>query len=103
MAHPLLQFRDAIMASDGIIECGEIWTIDHGWRGYLRAGSKVMKMPPREMRKLGELFRDHPDTIDEVRTIGTAMIEAANAAKAKNATHVIPDGAAQFIHHRGTA
>lgn len=60
-------------------------------------------MQPRAMRKLGEKYVSAPEASDEVRDLGRTMIECANAAKAKNDKHVVPDGAAAFVPHRGQA
>lgn len=94
--HPLHEFGDHMMNSDGPLECGETWSADHGWRTYLRAGSKAIVMPPRAMRKLGEKYRDHPEATDDVRKLGTTMVECSNAAKNKNERHVIPADPALF-------
>lgn len=103
MTHPLLEFGEHMLASDGPIECGETWDTQHGWRAYMRAGTKAVMMAPRAMRKLGEKYRDHPDAPDEVRSLGKTMIECANAAKEKNSRCYIPDEAVAMIPHAGTA
>lgn len=103
MQHPLLEFGEHMMASNGDIECGETWSLEHGWRAYMRAGTKAIMMKPRAMWKLGKMYRDHPDAPKEVRELGETMIECANAAKMKNENHVIPDDAAAFVPHQGTA
>lgn len=99
----MLEFGEHMMNCAGDIECGETWSLEHGWRAYMRAGSKAIMMMPRAMRKLGEKYRDHPDAPKEIVDLGLTMIECANAAKDKNDAHVIPDGAAEFVPHRGNA
>ena len=99
--HPLLEFGEHMMTSGEPIETGETWTLENGWRAYMRCGQKVLTLKPREMRKLGEMYRDWPESPEDVRKLGRDMIEAANAAKDKNKRHVIPDGAAQFVPHQG--
>jgi hypothetical protein len=101
--HPLLEFGEHMIAGDGNIECGETWSLEHGWRAYMKAGTKAIMMPPRSMRKLGMMYRDQPGATKELRDLGVTMIECANAAKAKNDAHVIPDDAAEFVPHVGTA
>ncbi len=102
-ADAVASFADAIMSSDGNIETGELWTLQDGWRAYMRVGQKALTLPPRTMRRLGESFRDHPDAPEDVRACGEAMIECANAAKAKNDRHEIPDGAAAAVSAQGRA
>lgn len=101
--HPLIEFGEHMMASGEPIECGETWSLEHGWRAYMRAGTKAIMMQPRAMRKLGEQYRDYPGAPKEVRDLGVTMIECANAAKDKNARRLIPDGAAAFVPHRSRA
>ena len=103
MTHPLLEFGEHMAASGGPIECGETWSPEHRWRCYMKAGTKVIMMPPRTMRKMGEKYRDHQNAPADVRDLGLTMIECANAAKDKNARGVVPDGAAAMIPHAGRA
>lgn len=101
--HPLLEFGEHMMESNDPIECGETWAAHHGWRTYMRVGTKAAVMTPRAMRKLGEKYRDHPDAPPEVRSLGEIMIECSNAAKMKNDRGEVPDGAVTMIPHVGTA
>lgn len=103
MTHPLLEFGEHMMANDGPVECGETWSLEHGWRAYMRAGTKAVMMPPRAMRVLGEKYRDRPDAPPEVRSLGETMIECANAAKMKNERGERPANAVAFVPHKGTA
>lgn len=101
--HPLLQFGEHMVSSGEPIEVGETWTPEQGWRAYMRCGLKAITMKPREMRRLGEMYVSAPEAPEEVRQLGRDMIESANAAKQKNERHEIPDGAAGFIPHEGSA
>ena len=84
MADELTAFLDHFLAYDGPIDLGDVYTETHGWRAYLRVGDKGLAMAPRAFRKLGEKFRDALDGDETVHKLGRDMIEAANAAKAKN-------------------
>lgn len=99
----LLAFGDAIINGAGDFECGEMWTLEDGWRAYIRTGTKMLHMPPRGMRKLGESYRDHPGAPECVVELGKTMIECANAAKDKRDRGIIPDGAVATIPHHGRA
>lgn len=99
----VLDFADHMMASNEPVEVGETWTLENGWRAYIRCGMKALIMKPREMRKLGEMYCGWPNAPDVVVEIGKNMIEAANAAKSKNDRHEIPEGAAEFSKPLGTA
>lgn len=103
MAHPLIEFGEHLERCDGDIECGEVYSLQRGWQAYMRAGEKVLILPPRAMRKLGEKYRDHAEAPAEVRDLGKTMIKCANAAKEKNRRHVIPDAAVAFLPHQGNA
>lgn len=103
MGHPLIEFGEHMVSSNEPIEVGETWSLENGWRVYMRCGLKAVVMKPRAMRRLGEMYCTQPGAHEEVRTIGRNMIEAANAAKEKNDRHEIPEDAAAFALPRGTA
>lgn len=103
MVHPLLEFGEHMMSADGPIECGETWSLEHGWRAYIRAGTKAIMMQPRAMRKLGETYRDHVAAPPEVRELGQTLIECAKAAKRKNDRGELPADAVAFVPYKGTA
>jgi hypothetical protein len=100
-AEAVRAFAVALLTGDGHFECGETWTLQDGWRAYARTGCAMLTLPPRAMRKLGELYRDTPGAPDEVRRLGETMIECSNAAKAKNERREVPDGALAITPHAG--
>lgn len=102
-AQAVAAFTEAIVTGQGDIECGETWTLQDGWRTYVRTGRHALTLPPRAMRRLGERFRDHPEASPQIREIGELMVACANAAKEKSDRGVIPDGAAAVVPHQGRA
>lgn len=78
------EFGDHLMTSVDRLECGETWSIEHGWRAYVRVGKMGLVMSANSFRRLGYDLRNAPDVSDEIKSIGDGMVQIADAVQEKN-------------------
>lgn len=109
-AATLRQFID-MLASVGVgdvLEIGECFDADKGWRVYLRAGDAVMLHGAREVRVIADLFDEYARRMDcgereWARDNAKTLRACALSIVRKNRAGVVPDGYLQAMPTVGSA